>query len=455
MPEALKAVPRRDVLADIVDTIGPLNLNQQAGPRIGGNITPGAINQVLSEADAGRPARLVDLTHECRQRDSHLQAILQVRELAMQALAWDVVPPEGALKRDRKVANFCKDALAAMSGFPELVAHLTGESSLFGYAYSETMWAKYGAAIVPVLAKPISSRRFIFTQSEGRLVFTQSPQAIVGIDLIAEYPGKFIQVRRRINGDVPAREGLCRTLVWGALFRNWSTADWLKLAEGFWKPWRTAKFTKPDPQPEDVNRLKQVLTGMLASGVAVVPDFADLDVHWPQFPPTGSAGSPHAELLGYMAREMSKAVLGGTDTVEPGNNGARASTEVRNEVRKDIRNADALALAAEIKRHLLAPMVQMNFGDGATVPEFQFLTEDPADIAKFSLSMLNLRNAGLKIPASYVYDQTGMSPPKADEELLGDGLPMTPDNSGKPNGNPQDGNSQAQANSKPADQAGQ
>ncbi len=450
MPEALKAVPRRDVLADIVDSVAPLTLSQQAGTRIGGNITPGTVNQILSEADVGRPLRLVDLTHECRQRDSHLQAILQVRELSMQALLWDVVPPDGALKRDKKVATFCKEAISAMSGFPELVAHLTGESTLFGHATAETIWVKQGAYVVPASTKPISCRRFMWTQSEGRLVFIQNPQAVVGIDLLAEYPGKFIQVRRRINGDVGAREGLCRTLIWGALFRNWSNADWMKLAELFWKPWRTARLNKPDPQPEDINKVKTVLAGMMANGIAVVPDFVDLEVHWPAFPPAGANGSPHAELLSFMAREMSKAVLGGTDTVEPGNNGARASTEVRNEVRKDIRNADALALSAEIKRHLIAPMVRMNFGETQTVPGFQFLTEDPADVAKFSLSMLNLRNAGLKIPASYVYDQAGMSPPKGDEELLGDGQPVTPDNAGKPkpNGNQED-------DSKPADQAGQ
>jgi phage gp29-like protein len=425
MNTATKAASPKAVLIDIGDGEFALTLNQQVGPRIGANITPAQVNGILNEADMGRPARLVDLTHEARQRDSHLQAILQVRELSMQALEWDMVPPEGALKRDKKVAGFCKEAIRASRGFPELVAHLTGEPTLFGHGTSETMWGKHGATIIPDSYKNISCRRFAFEQTEGRLVFLETPQAVDGIDLLAKYPGKFIQVRRRINGDVPVREGLCRTLVWGALFRNWSTADWLKLAEGFWKPWRTGKFTKKDPQPIDIEKLKRVLVGMSATGVGITPDFAEINVHWPQFPPSGSQGSPHAELLGYMAREMSKAVLGGTDTVEPGNRGAMASAEVRNEVRHDIRNADALALGAEIKRHLIEPLVRMNFGDSATVPEFFFLTEDPEDVKSFSESILNLRKAGLKIPTSYVYEKIGMNAPKEGDELVGDGLPMT------------------------------
>lgn len=441
MPEAAKAATPRSMLIDVSEQIGALPLNQQVGPRIGGAITPAGVNAILHEADIGRPARLVDLTHEARQRDSHLQAILQVRELSMQALEWDVVPL-GGLKRDKKVTDFCRNALLEMSGFPELIAHLTGESTLFGHATAEVMWAKQGAAIVPSYAKPISCRRFAFTQQEGRLIFLPRPTSIEGIDLLEEYPGKFIQVRRRINGDVAVREGLCRTLVWGSLFRNWSTGDWLKLAEMFWKPWRTAKFTKSDPQPSDVAGLKAVLAGMSSTGVAVVPDFADIEVHWPEFPPSGANGSPHAELLGYMAREMSKAVLGGTDTVEPGNKGALASAEVRNEVRQDIRNADALALAAEIKRHLIEPMVRMNFGEAATVPEFFFLTEEPEDVEKFSRSMVNLRKAGLKIPTSYVYDKTGIAAPSDKDELLGDGQPMAPEN---PNGQQQDPNAEGAA----------
>lgn len=451
MYTAKKAPGPRAMLMDVSATDFPLPLNQQVGQRIGGNISPAQVNSILSEADSGRPWRLVDLTHEARQRDSHLQAILQVRELAMQALEWDITPPEGALKRDKKVSAFCKEAIQASRGFPELVAHLTGEPVLFGHGTSETVWEKSGAFIVPRSYKTISCRRFAFEQHEGRLVFLPHPFAIEGVDLLERYPGKFIQVRRRINGDVAVREGLCRTLVWGSLFRNWSTADWLKLAEMFWKPWRTAKFTKPNPQPADTNALKNVLAGMSASGIAVLPEFAELDIHWPQFPPSGSNGSPHAELLGYMAREMSKAVLGGTDTVEPGPNGARAATEVRNDVRKDIRNADALALGAEIKRHLLEPMVRMNFGDAAVVPEFFFVTEDPEDLSKFALSMKTLREAGLKIPTNYVYDRAGIQAPKDSDELLGDGQPMNaaPVQQESPNGNQQDPSAPDQAGKKP------
>lgn len=445
-----RAAKPRTVLVQVEPVVGTQRLADSFG-RIGGNLSPQSVSAILAEADTGMPARLVDLMHEARQKDCHLQSILETRELALQALEWDVVPVgEKPLKRDKKIAAFCKDQLCAMRTFPQLVAHLTGESLLFGHATSEIMWAKAGPHVVPDHTLQVNARRFRFTDTDGRLVFVENPYSRVGIDLLEEYPGKFVQVRRRVNGDVPVREGLCRALLWAALFRNWGITDWLKLAEMSWKPWRTAKFKKDKASTHDIVAMKRILEGMTSNGIALYPDTWELEVKWPQF--SGSAaGSNHTELVDFMGREMSKAVLGGTDTVEPGKNGSRASTEVRNEVRHERRDADALAIGSEIKRHLLDPLVRMNFGETAVVPEFFFLTEDPEDLEKFSKAIQTLRTAGLKIPSSYVYEKTGIQQPKPSDELLGDGAPMTqPGQPGKkPNGD------QEEDDTKPADEAGE
>jgi phage gp29-like protein len=427
---AAKAQPSakpRTVSMQVEAVVGPLRLSESFG-RIGGNLTPAAVTAILAEADGGTPARLVDLVHEARQKDGHLQSVLETRELAMQSLEWDIVPPgEKPLKKDKTVAKFCKDAVLAMRSFPQLLAHLSGESLLFGHATSEIMWRKQGAAIVPSHTEQISCRRFRFTESEGRLVFLERPTAITGIDLVESYPGKFIQIRRRVNGDVPVREGLARSLLWAALFRNWGVADWLQLAEMSWKPWRTAKFDKTKlgaDTSKEVGAMKRILEAMTRNGMAIYPDAWTVEVNWPEF--AGNGTSNHGELVAFMGREMSKAVLGGTDAIEAEKNGSRAASEVRNEIRRDRRDADAMALGAELKRYLLEPMVRMNFGDNAVVPDFFFLTEDPEDLEKFSKSLVNFRTAGLKVPSSHAYEKAGIPAPKDGEEILGDGEPMAP-----------------------------
>ncbi len=426
MAKAQRAAAKpRPVLMQVESVASPLRLSESFG-RIGGNLTPSGVTAILAEADSGKPARLVDLMHESRQKDGHLQSVLETRELALQQLEWDVIPPgEKPLKRDKKIAKFCKEWLAAMAGFPRLIAHLSGESLLFGHSTAEIMWRKSGAFIVPERTIELSCRRFCFTESEGRLVFLQRPTDNTGIDLLESYPDKFLQVRRRVNGDVPVREGLCRSLLWAALFRNWGIADWLQLAEMAWKPWRTAKFDKNKlgaDTSKDVAAMKRILEAMTKNGMAIYPDAWTVEVNWPEFSASGT--SNHGELVAFMGREMSKAVLGGTDAIEAEKNGSRAASEVRNEIRKDRRDADALTLGAEIKRGLIEPMVRMNFGESAVVPEFFFLTEDPADLEKFSKAISALRLAGLKIPSSYVYETAGIPQPKPDDELLGEGEPM-------------------------------
>lgn len=427
----------RIVSMQVEAVVGPQRLSESFG-RIGGNLTPTAITAILCEADTGSPARLVDLVHEARQKDGHLQSVLETRELAMQALEWDIVPPgEKPKLKDKTVAKFCKDAVLAMNGFPQLLSHLSGESLLFGHATAEIMWRMQGPAIVPDHARPISCRRFRFTESESRLVFVERPTDTTGIDLVASYPGKFIQVRRRVNGDVPVREGLARSLLWPAMFRNWDVADWLQLAEMAWKPWRTAKFDKTKlgaDVSKEVGAMKRILEAMTRNGMAIFPDAWEVEVNWPEFA-GGANGSNHAELAAFMGREMSKAVLGGTDAIEAEKNGSRAASEVRNEIRRDRRDADATLLGAELKRCLLEPMVRMNFGDKAVVPDFFFLTEDPEDLEKFSKSMSQLRMAGLKIPSAHVYEKAGIPVPKDGDELLGDGETMEQPGAGeKPNG---------------------
>src|SRR5262249_54993934 len=162
-----------------------------------------------------------------------------------------------------------------------------------------------------------------------------------------------LQHQPRITGDVPCREGLVRVLMWAALFRNWDIRDWLALGELAWKPWRTGGYTRGASE-EDIDALIAILDAMSSSGVAVYPkDTAEVKIEWPKNPPAG--GGTHKELADFLGAEMSKAVLGQTLTTEQGSKGSQALGRVHDQVRKDIREADARSVAATIRRDLIAP----------------------------------------------------------------------------------------------------
>src|ERR1041384_1167077 len=262
-------------LIDII--VGDVALSVQFG-RIGGNITPGRISQILQRADGGHPADLVDLVHEFRQKDGHLQSIAQSREVCVASLPFDIVPPgETPLKRDKKIAKQCRLALERCESFQTAKSHLIGEGVLFGHATVEVVWkveseGELAGLMVPDTFKPVSCRRFGFRQSDGALLFDPTGLGSFdneGVDLVAtNQPGKFLHARPRVTGDVLEREGLARIVAWMCGFRNFDIRDWLQLAEMAWKPKRTGKYKK-DASKQDKDALLRILERLTSTGAAI------------------------------------------------------------------------------------------------------------------------------------------------------------------------------------------
>lgn len=420
VPRAQKTQAKKPVAGPIIEAL-PLGTQLQ---RIGGSLTPQTLSAILSEADLGYMWRLVDLENEARQKDCHLQCILATRELAVAGLPWEVVAPPGGGARDKRAATFCADVMQALDLLPTLFAHM--QSAVYHpYAVAEGSWERVAGDVIPTSYAMQPARRFAFEQTTQRLHWWDAtgPSMIPGARNANSYPGvpmdsfpagQFVIHQPRINGDVPCREGLGRVLMWAALMRNWAIRDWLALAELAWKPWRTGSYQK-NAKREDVDNLVAILRQMSSNGVAVYPETTKLDVHWPDA--KNGQGSSHSELVAFLAAEMSKATLGQTLTTEQGKVGSQALGNVHNDVRKDIRESDARAVAATIRRDILAPLIRYNFSAGTKVPLFRFLTEDAPDLellSKVCVAMAPL----MPIPISWARDQMGIPEPTDGEEIL-------------------------------------
>lgn len=394
--------------------------------RIGGGLTPAAVSAYIREADTGRMYGLMDLANESRQKDGHLQAILATNEESISGLPWELVLPDVPKLKEKKAAEFVEYCLRSRmkDRFPRFIAHHVG-ANYYGFAVSEILFAKEGDKLVIDELRAHAPRRFAYAYENGSQLNwwdSQSGMAYPGIDFRAAYPDRFVVSQPRINGDVPCREGLVRVLMWAALFRNWAMADWVKLGEIAWKPWRHATYKKNLDDDTEADALLQVLEAMTSSGVAVLPDTAQLTIEWPK---STASGTPmHQALLSFVAGEMSKAVLGQTLTTDQPKVGSQALGNVHNEIRKDLRESRAKAVASDIDRDIIGPLLRLNFGEDIRPPTFRFLTEDPTDLVAFSTGVKQLREAGTRIPASWVREQAGIPEPEDDEECLGDLTPQ-------------------------------
>jgi len=427
--------------------IEDLPLWNQAG-RIGGGLTPSRITSIIREADGGDIRRLIDLENECRQRDAHMHAVLSVSEESQSGLEWHIAPgAEKPRAKDKRAAAWVEETLRRCSGMHRLIADLAG-AIFYGFAVVEIIWRKDGSRLVPERFALVAPRRFRFRREDGALVWQDD--GAQAIDLQATHPNKFIISRPRVTGDVPQREGLGRLLVWMSAMRNWSIGDWLKTGEMSWKPWRIGTYKKAaGTSREDREDLETVMRRLTTDFSAVIPDSTSISVEWP-----GGAtqrASSHAEIVNSLANEMSKAVLGQTETTQASSSSGYAQAKVHDAIRKDMREARARQIASDLTRDLIGPMIRLNFGESVAIPTFQFVTQDPLDLKSFSESMVNLRKAGARIPEVWLHEQVGMPVPKDGEAVLG-AMAETDeeDGDGKPNGQGTGDKPNAEPDEKPA-----
>ena len=424
-----------------------LPLWQQFG-RIGGpTMTPSAVTLVLTSADLGVISGFVDLVHESRQKDLHIHSVLSTFESDISGIEWNVLPATGTKnprKSETKLANVYQAAVNECVGFQEMLAHEAGEAELFGHATSEVVWGYYTGStpllkglFVPKKITTINCNRFGFRQTDGKLLFDASGNGMVevgGVDLLAEYvPGKFIQHRPRINGDVPVREGVGRALLWFAIFRNWDLRDWLTAAEKGWKPSTIVKWLKSmgSVDEEDIILAKLIAERLTTNASIAMPDTLDVKQEWPK---NGSVGtqSQHREFAEWAGQEISKGILGHTQVVEVGTRGARSASEVGYAVSKDRKRPRALSLAATLHAQLTVPFVAFN-APGKRAPYLLPNLEDPINLKEFSETLRNLtgpQGAGMPVSVVWSRERMRMPTPEPGEEMMG-GV-MQADDSQKP-----------------------
>lgn len=390
-----------------------------------------SVSSIMREADTGYMWRLCDLFEDYRNKDCHLQTVVSRRERALSDLPWQMIPASEK-RRDLKIAAWIEEVLKALGGeriggteprsLTETITHLNG-AVFHSYAAVEVMWKRDGKYVKPVGTLPMLPRRFIYSQLDASLRWydVMGPlTAYPGLDLLNDFPeGRFLVHRPRMNGAVGPREGISRPLIFAALFRNWTVADWPRLGELAWKPYRIGTYKKKEIVSEDRIALENALQNITALGWASIPDSVNLEIAYAKNRSAGDGGV-HSALAAFLAAEMSKITLGSTLTVEQGRIGSNALGNVHQDVTQAIRDADARAMEATIQRQLINPLVRLNFGANVPIPLFRFVTEEGADLSQLADALKKLvADCGLKsIPAQWVRSTFGIPEPLVGEELI-------------------------------------
>jgi phage gp29-like protein len=365
-------------------------------------LTPQRLTSILREADAGSPSAAMQLFEEMEEKDAHLFAVASKRRLALTGLPWSIVSAAEAVEgldraRADETASYCRDALARLDAFDDVLAHLAMALGR-NVAVAELVWEADAGGLRLADLVPVDFTRLAFDEFGAVRVLTDEVD-IAGLPAVAP---KFIVHTPHSASGHPSRGGLLRVSALAFLGKNLALKDWLIFAEIFGMPVRVARYDASATAEEKQEMLRMLESlGSNAAGIfsrAVELQFVEAG--------QGKAPPPYEHLVDFLNREMSKAWLGQTLTTEtPGLGGSFGATKIHEEVRKDLRADDLRKEARMLRRGLLAPLVRLRFGPDAPVPYFQRAIDQPRTASQLAeLLDVAVNKLGLRVPQRWAHE---------------------------------------------------
>ncbi|MEW5802694.1 MAG: DUF935 family protein [bacterium] len=371
---------------------------------------------VLFTEARGKGIRLYDEIS----RDAHAFSVLQTRYLAVVGKEWSVVPQAvnhprvGRQRRDVrdvKTAQFVESVLMDCN-FDQLRLEIL-QAILYGYYGAEIIWKIKNGAVVIDRFMSKHPRRFCFTlDREPRLL---TPASIVNGEPI---PDRKFLIFQYGDSDNPYGNGLGQKLWWPVWFKKHGIKFWVIFMEKFSMPTPIGKY--PTQAKEQRIKLLEAIDAIRTETGIVIPDTMSIELMEASRQGDGS----YVTACEYFDRQISKTVLGQTLTTDVGSRGSYAASQIHDEVRQDIIEADADLLDAYLNKVLIPWIVDFNFPGVTSYPRLVTHSGKKPDLGTRSqIDKTLVAEIGLPIAKSYFYEAYGLPEPLEGEEVMGAGSP--------------------------------
>ena len=370
-------------------------------------LTPVKLARIFKEADAGDPFRQMELFEEMESKDTHLFSQLQTRKLAVTGLDWEVQPfsQDGT---DQEIAAFVEEQLKELDGFSDNLMDILDAIGK-GISFQEIEWEYRDGHVVVGNIEYVHQKKFYYdTLTDALMLRTEAFPG--GIPLPEN---KFIVHRYKARSGHPSRYGVLRVVAWMYLFKNYDLKDWVSFCEVYGMPLRLGTYDATASE-KDKAALMDAIVRMGTDAAGIVPSGTDI-----RFIESNKQSSVdiYERLARFCDEQMSKAIVGQTLTSDSG--GSYAQSKTHNDVRQDLTEADCKAVMETVRRDLIRPLVEFNFGVRAHVPYFVLNATDTDDLKETAEIVNTLAATGLEIPKSWLYKKFNIPAPEKGEETIG------------------------------------
>lgn len=371
-------------------------------------LTPRRLARIFRAADEGDVRAQMELFEEIEEKDTHLFSQMQTRKLAVTGLDWEVQPFSEALE-DKEIADFISGQLSALENFDEVLIDMLDAIGK-GVSILEIEWAvKNGRNVIEDI-EYVHPKKLIWNSvTDEMMICTKEYPA--GI----EFPeNKFVVHRYKAKSGHMSRAGIMRVVAWMYLFKNYDIKDWVSFCEVFGMPLRLGKYDAAASE-DDKKQLMEAIISLGTDAAGIVPSSTMIEFIESQ---KTTSVEIYERLARYCDEQISKAILGQTLTSDSGS-GSYAQSKTHNEVRHDLTVADAKALAVTIRRDIIRPLVEFNFGIEANIPLFGFdcrEVEDQKEVVEIYKTLVC--DMGLEISKSHIYKKFNIPKPEEGDEIL-------------------------------------
>lgn len=381
-----------------------VGVRQDWSNTIASGLTPDRLAQILRAANGGDNRDLLTLAEDMEERDTHYASVLGQRKRAVSGIEPVIMPGDDKDPRAKRAADEFAKVVEAPT-FDDMVDNLLDALGK-GYAAVQPLW-DFGEMWRPRKYKRHDPRRFQFDADDELRIRTANDQR--GLEVP---PYTLIVHRPRLKSGLTVRSGLARLVCWTFMLKSYTLQDWAAFLEVFGMPLRVGRYDAM-ASADEKRVLLRAVRDLATDAAAIIPKGMEIDFIEAK---GGSGNAVFGAMADYLDKQVSKAVIGQTMTTDEGS--SRAQSEVHDEVRLDIRRADAKQLGTTVSRDLAAPFTAFNFGPDVAPPQVIWPVEDPEDITTFSEAVARLVPLGLEIAASDVAKRMGLRLADKDEAVL-------------------------------------
>jgi phage gp29-like protein len=374
-------------------------------------LTPNRLAGIFREADQGNVYRQMELFEEMEEKDAHLTAILQTRKMTVLGKDYEVMPYANT-PEDERIAARVGEIVYGIPNLEEAFLDLLDAIGK-GFALCEIFWEVTGGQARVSELRWIPQKKVTFDEAwKPRLLTSEASwQGIM------PPVWKVIYHRYKARSGHATRAGVLRVVGWMYLLKNFALKDWAAFNEVFGMPLRLGKYDNT-ASPADREALVQAIRNLGSDAAGVISKSTEIE--FVEAASRSGGANPYQLMADFCNREMSKAVLGQTLTTDTtGSTGTYAAASVHAQVRRDLVEADAQALAATLREQLLRPLVGFNFGWDKPVPWFRFRFEEEEDLKTLSLVYRNLAAMGVPLDLEHVAERFGLPLARAGEKGSG------------------------------------